>query len=508
MRLVLEVAALRLSKLLGISFNDTIDIAIVQSQEEFDALAGGKIPEWGAGAQYRQEISSSLRQPMMNRYPGNTADLLQHEFAHIALSRHVKTARMPRFIDEGFASWFAGEWAFAQVSTIASAQITKSILPLRDIDDVNRFHQGEANLAYAQSYLVVNFIFTRYGELAFLDLLDAFASGQNMSEAFHSTFGVSFWRFEADYRKFLSDNYTLFAILSDMTGLWIFLALIVVFGWIIIRKRKKTRSIAGKRKRNTKAPTSTIPDRTMSHGKTLKKIQHVFEYLFVRAFHLLVKLTPDKLRVSFAGLLADIARLFTARRVKVARRNLNLVFSESTPAEVQPIIRAVYRNIARNAFDVADAKAALERIKVPPQAQSQLSTVRNILAAKRPVVFATGHIGNWEILGQYIGIEFDECRFVAQEQSNKLVDRYINKLRIARMKNNTIIHSHAAARELPRALKQGAPILLVADQDAGKEGIVVDFMGTPASYHRGIASFAYHYNAPLVVVFLIRNGDD
>ncbi len=36
----------------------------------------------------------------------------------------------------------------------------------------------------------------------------------------------------------------------------------------------------------------------MSHGKTLKKIQHVFEYLFVRAFHLLVKLTPDKLRVS------------------------------------------------------------------------------------------------------------------------------------------------------------------------------------------------------------------
>ncbi len=49
---------------------------------------------------------------------------------------------------------------------------------------------------------------------------------------------------------------------------------------------------------------------------------------------------------------------------------------------------------------------------------------------------------------------------------------------------------------------------MVADQDAGKEGIVVDFMGTPASYHRGIASFAYHYNAPLVVVFLIRNGDD
>ncbi len=239
MRLVLEVAALRLGRLLSIPFSDTIDIVIVQTQEQFDSLAGGKIPEWGAGAAIPSRNLIILRQPMMNRYPGNTADLLQHELAHIALSRRVQTARLPRFIDEGFASWFAGEWAFAQVSTIASAQITKSILPLRDIDDVNRFHQGEASLAYAQSYLVVNFIFTRYGELAFLDLLDAFASGQNMSEAFHSTLGVSFWRFEADYRKFLSDNYTLFAILSDMTGLWVFLALIVIFGWIIIRKRKK-----------------------------------------------------------------------------------------------------------------------------------------------------------------------------------------------------------------------------------------------------------------------------
>lgn len=239
MRLVLEVAALRLSKMLDLTFVDTIDIAIVQGQEEFDSLAGGRIPEWGAGAAIPSRNLIILREPMMDRYPGNTADLLQHELAHIALSRRVRGAHLPRFIDEGFASWFAGEWTFAQVTTVAAAQITKSLLPLRDIDDVNRFRQGQANLAYAQSYLVVNYIFTKYGELAFLELLDALTSGQNMSEAFHATFDISFWRFEADYRKFLSDNYTLFAILADMSGLWIILALIVVFGWILIRKRKK-----------------------------------------------------------------------------------------------------------------------------------------------------------------------------------------------------------------------------------------------------------------------------
>lgn len=245
----------------------------------------------------------------------------------------------------------------------------------------------------------------------------------------------------------------------------------------------------------------------MSHGKTLKKIQHVIEYLFVRAFHLFVNLTPDRLRRPVADMLAAAARLLTASRVEVARRNLRLVFSESTSAEVVPIIHSVYRNIAYNAFDVADARSALARIHSSPHAVSQLDTIKSVLSSGRPVVFATGHIGNWEILGQHIGREFKECRFVAQEQSNKLVDRYINQLRIAQMENNTIIHSHAAARELPRALKQGAPILLVADQDAGTDGVIVDFMGTPASYHRGIASFSYHYNAPLVPIFLIRNGE-
>jgi hypothetical protein len=238
-RQVLEVAELRLEKLLDVKLFDTIAIAIVETQAQFDSLAGGRIPEWGAGAAIPSRNLIILREPMMDRYPGTMADLLQHELAHIALHHRVNGARLPRFIDEGFASWFAGEWAFSHVTTIAAAQITGSLLPLRDIDDVNRFHQAEANLAYAQSYLVVLLIFNRYGELAFLDLLDAFAAGRNLSEAFYQALGISFWTFEADYRKFLSDNYTLLAILSDMSGLWIILAIVVFIGWALLRRRKK-----------------------------------------------------------------------------------------------------------------------------------------------------------------------------------------------------------------------------------------------------------------------------
>jgi hypothetical protein len=239
MRLILNVASLRLTKLLEIKLPDTLTVAIVETQQQFDSLAGGRIPDWGAGAAVPARDLILLRRPMMNQYPGSLADLLEHELAHIALHNRVSGKYIPRFIDEGFASWFAGEWTFTNITTVASAQLTRSILPLQKIDDVNSFHQAQANLAYSQSYLVVFYLYQRFGELGFLDLLDAFAKGKSISDAFRSALGISFWDFELSYRQFLANNYTVFTILSDTMGFWIILAVVVVIGYLMVRKRKK-----------------------------------------------------------------------------------------------------------------------------------------------------------------------------------------------------------------------------------------------------------------------------
>ncbi len=240
MRLVLDVASLKLEKFFEIKLPDTITVAVVNTLEQFDSLAGGTLPEWGAGAAIPQRQLIILRNPMMDRYPGDMANLLQHELAHIAIYYRVRGKPFPRFLNEGFAVWFSGEWSFSNVITIAKAQSFGNLLPLRAIDNVNSYHQAQAGIAYAESYLVVSYIFDRYGELGFLDLLDEFAKGASMTVAFHSALDISFWRFESDYFKFLGSKYTLFSILSDMSALWIILALIVIVGYVLIRRRKKT----------------------------------------------------------------------------------------------------------------------------------------------------------------------------------------------------------------------------------------------------------------------------
>ncbi len=242
----------------------------------------------------------------------------------------------------------------------------------------------------------------------------------------------------------------------------------------------------------------------MNRGKSLKTIRHAIEYLGVLAFYALVRLTPHSQRFRLATLLATLGRWATPSRVRVATTNLKLVFSESTPEEISQVVKGVYRNLALNALDLIDPYWALRRVEVPPHTRCRVEEIQTILAQGRPVIIATGHLGGWETLGQVAGREFRGCVFLALEQSNKRVNRFLNNLRLTGAA--TIIQSHEAGRALPKAFKQGLPVYMVADQDGGKDGTVVDLMGVPASYHRGVATFALHYNAPIAVLFLVREG--
>lgn len=242
----------------------------------------------------------------------------------------------------------------------------------------------------------------------------------------------------------------------------------------------------------------------MNRGKNLKTIRHAIEFAGVLLFYALVRITPRSQRFRLASFLAVVARAFTKSRVKIALKNLQLVFSESTHAEMMQVVRGVYRNLALNALDLVDPYWALRRVEVPSHTRRRVDEIKALLASGRPVILATGHFGGWETLGQVAGREFRGCVFLALEQSNKWVNRFLNRLRLTG--TATIVQSHEAARALPKAFRQGLPVYMVADQDGGKEGIVVDLMGVPASYHRGVASFSLHFNAPVVVIFLERHG--
>lgn len=120
------------------------------------------------------------------------------------------------------------------------------------------------------------------------------------------------------------------------------------------------------------------------------------------------------------------------------------------------------------------------------------------------VVFAEGHFGNWEIpIPLYASIGF-KVFYAAQKLSNPYVDWVVRKIREG-YGGGGAIYLRESEKYVP-LLRRGEPIGLVADQDAGNEGIFVNFMGKQASTHAGPAVLAYLGKARLAIGFCIYQG--
>lgn len=126
------------------------------------------------------------------------------------------------------------------------------------------------------------------------------------------------------------------------------------------------------------------------------------------------------------------------------------------------------------------------------------------LAYGNGIVLATAHSGNWELLGGALALNGYPIVGVAQKQTNGDMDRLINEYR-------TLVGMHvtykSGVREMIKLLGQGNVIGLLMDQDAGHDGVELDFFGRKASCPQGPAFLARLKDAPLLPTFITENSD-
>jgi KDO2-lipid IV(A) lauroyltransferase len=128
------------------------------------------------------------------------------------------------------------------------------------------------------------------------------------------------------------------------------------------------------------------------------------------------------------------------------------------------------------------------------------------LAQQKGVVFLTGHLGNWEWFGAALALAGFPVADIIKRQPNDQHTRILNEHR--QMFGIEIFASGTSEIiGAAKALKKGKLLAFFADQDAGDEGVFVDFLGKPAATHLGPAVFARKFKAPVVPGFIVRNPD-
>jgi len=118
------------------------------------------------------------------------------------------------------------------------------------------------------------------------------------------------------------------------------------------------------------------------------------------------------------------------------------------------------------------------------------------------VLFATAHMGNWELSAYAHSLMTEPMHVVVRALDNPYIDRVVEERRA--LSGNTIIHKKDAARAILRALGRNEAVGILIDQNASlDEGVFVDFFGVAASAGVAFARIANHTGAAVIPGFAL-----
>ena len=200
-------------------------------------------------------------------------------------------------------------------------------------------------------------------------------------------------------------------------------------------------------------------------------------------------------------------RLLKKRR-QIALNNLQIAFGDTAcTAQPQEICKASFINLGKTCIEFLrfprfDAENIWREVTVEGAAH-----LHTALAQGKGAIVFLPHFGNWELLSLVYGALIpNQAKAIAFPLKNAKLNAYIWKYR--QHLSLELIPRKRAVRETLQALKKNYAVGFFADQNAGREGVFVDFFGKSASAVRGPVALALKTGAPLLFSLAIRQPDD
>src|SRR5690606_15492882 len=148
---------------------------------------------------------------------------LRHELAHLALNDALPGI-IPRWFDEGYATWVSGEWDESSGWQIRFAILRGQAPVLDSLTLASPRGEPRARLAYLLSASAVRHLATRSGEPAFTAFFDAWRELGSYDAALRATYQMTPGQFEDEWRAMVRNRYGWLLALSQTGVFWLAIA--------------------------------------------------------------------------------------------------------------------------------------------------------------------------------------------------------------------------------------------------------------------------------------------
>ncbi len=231
----------------------------------------------------------------------------------------------------------------------------------------------------------------------------------------------------------------------------------------------------------------------------MKKLRYFLEAVFAYLLLFIFTILPT----SWASATGGFIGRFIAKNFAVSRKafdNIKKAMPEKSDEEAKEIVLGMWDNLGRIMGEYPHLKNLEKSGRIEIENEQIL-----LEAAKqdKPIIFITGHIGNWEVLPYVINKRLEEeMALVFRAPNNPWVDRLLKKMRYKGTKKQ-LAKGSKGAKEIVKLLKQGQSVGMLVDQKMN-EGIPLPFFGRNAMTVTSVAQLGLKYDCIVIPTYCER----
>lgn len=230
--------------------------------------------------------------------------------------------------------------------------------------------------------------------------------------------------------------------------------------------------------------------------------RHWLAYIAFWSILVFIKLVPFRLCKYLAYILAGLTKNIFRYRRKTVDQNIKRSFPNLKKTEIKQITDKFYIHFSMLWIELLKGWGMGEEFFRKHLHVNDGRLVNKLVSGEKGVIFVSGHLGVYEWLALALPLYKKNVTAIMKKLSNPKIDQKIIQMRS--IFGCRLIYQKQALKEGIKILKENGWFLMIADQDARKQGIFVDFLGVPASSAKGPAMFHKRTDSKIVFATIIR----
>ncbi|WP_022668466.1 lysophospholipid acyltransferase family protein [Desulfospira joergensenii] len=229
-------------------------------------------------------------------------------------------------------------------------------------------------------------------------------------------------------------------------------------------------------------------------------------YRLIKFFTRLIGWIPRPIARGISDFLGRIWFKADKRHRLIVQENISHAFGLSMDDPgVRNMAREIFKNIAGILFEIGWAYN-LKRSEFPRYFTFKgYENLEAALKKRKGALVLTCHLGNWELLCQAVSQLGLENAILYRKLDFQPLERFL--LEIREQFGTRLIALKGASRKVDALLARGHIVGTLLDQNVDwHEGCFVNFFGRPACTNDGVASLILRTKAPVVPMFIVREG--